>query len=105
MSELFSAILRPSTPHYETWLKVLDSNQVPLKSPQSVKADLGDEKNVEVYLVNLAAMTLKQRARLLGFLSRKFGVPIYEVEKEIAEKGFPIRAEDVIVSISMRAIV
>jgi hypothetical protein len=50
-------------------------------------------------------MTLKQRAHLLGFISRTFGVPVFEVEKEIAEKGFPIRAADVIVSISMRAIV
>jgi hypothetical protein len=103
MPELFSAILRPSTPNYDTWLKLLGSNQVPLKSAKSVKAEIGGEKGVEVYLINLAAMTLKQRSVLLGFISRNFGVPVYEVEKEIAHKGFPIRAEDVIVSYSLRA--
>ena len=103
-AELWSAILNPRGPNYETWRKVLGSDKVPLKCSVPTKMELGEEKDVEVYLLNLAAMTLKQRARLLGFVSRTFDVPIYELEKEIAEKGFPIRAADVIVSISARAI-
>jgi hypothetical protein len=105
MPELFSAILNPRGPNYETWQKVLGSETVPLQSPHSVRADIGEEKNVEVYLLNLAAMPLNQRAAVLGFISRSFGVPVFKVEQEIAERGFPIRAADVIVSISMRAIV
>lgn len=103
MPELFSAILKPSTPNFDVWVKVFGSTEVPLQSPVATRADIGREKDVPVYLLNLAAMTLKQRANLLGFVSRKFGVPIYELEKEIAEHGFPIRESDVIVSISARA--
>jgi len=102
---LWSAILHPCGPRYETWKKVFGSDQVLLQSARTVKAELGDEKDVEVYMLNLAAMTLQQRARLLGLIARNFGVPIYEVERQIAEKGFPIRAEDVIVSFSMRAFI
>jgi hypothetical protein len=105
MSELFSAILNPSGPNYEHWYEVLGSDRVPLQSCSSVKATLGEEHNVEVYLLDLRALTLRQRSRLLGFVAQKFGVPIYEVESNIARVGFPIRAADVIVSVSLRAVV
>ena len=107
--ELWSAILNPRGPNYATWKYVLDSERVPLKSPHPVTAELGGnarvvaEGNVEVYLLDLHAMTLAQRARLVGFIANKFDAPIYEVEAEIAAKGFPIRAVDVIVSFDMRA--
>lgn len=104
--ELWSAILNPSGPNYHTWLDTLGGNRVPLKSSASIKADLGGkEKDVEVYLLNLAALTLDQRARLLGRMAKTFGVPIYEVEAELNRSGFPIRAADVIVSFDMRAFV
>ena len=109
--ELWSAILNPRGPNYQSWKEVLGSERVPLKSARSVMADLdGDarmvkETNVEVYLVDLQAMTLKQRARLVGFLAQKFGAPVYEVEAEINRVGFPIRAADVIVSFDLRAFV
>ncbi len=48
---------------------------------------------------------LGQRSRLLGQIAQRFGVPIYEVEAEIAKSGFPIRAADVLVSFDMRAFV
>lgn len=106
---MWSAILNPRGPNYASWKHVLDSERVPLKSPHSVSADLGDgvrvvpENSVEVYLLNLQAMTLGQRARLVGFVAKKFDCPVSEVEAEIAAKGFPIRAVDVIVSFDMRA--
>ena len=102
--ELWSAILNPSGPNFEQWNEVLGGHRVPLTSSRSVFANLGEEKDVEVYLLNLAALTLKQRARLMAFLAQRLGVPIYEVEKEIAVRGFPIRAVDVIVSFDMRAL-
>jgi hypothetical protein len=105
LAKLWSAILNPRGPNYETWKRVLGSESVPLQSAIPVKAELGEEKDVEVYLLNLQAMTLKQRAHLLGYVSRKFGLLVSDLEKEIAENGFPIRAADVIVSISMRALV
>jgi hypothetical protein len=95
----FSAILRPSAPNYEVWLKVFGSPRIPLRSPHSVKMDIGPEKDVSCYSLDLAAMTLKQRAHLLGYISRTFGVLVSEVEKQVSEKGFPIRETDVIVSV------
>src|SRR5258708_17291838 len=105
MPEMWSAILNPHGPNYQTWRDIFWANSVPLKSAASFKAELGAEKDVEVYWLNLQAMTLRQRARLLGGLAQKFDKPVYEVEADIARNGFPIRAADVIVSISMRAIV
>lgn len=102
-SERFYAILNPSGPHYETWRKIFGEDAVPLQSAVVVKGEIGEEKDVEVYKLNLHLMTLKQRAHLFGFISRTFGVSIDEVEAQVAEKSFPIRAVDVIVSISARA--
>jgi hypothetical protein len=101
--ELWSAILDHDGPNYVTWYEIFGSGRVPLKSPRSAQATLGEETNVEVYLLNVAALTLIQRARLMAVVAQKFGVPIYEVEAEIAKRGFPIRAEDVIVSVDLRA--
>jgi hypothetical protein len=97
--------LNPSGPNYEAWTKVFDGSRVPLKSSASVKADLGAEKDVEVYLLDLSAMPLGVRARLVTAVAAKFGVPVYEVEAEIKKVGFPIRAADVIVSFDVRAFV
>ena len=102
--ELWSAILNPSGPNFESWNEVMGAHRVPLQSAKSILVTLGEEKNVEVYQLDLSAMTLKQKARLLGFVARKFNTPVYEVEKEIAQRGFPIRAADVIVSFDMRAL-
>lgn len=105
MPELCRASLNPHGPNHEFWFRIFGHNPVPLQSPQPIKAIMGEEKDVECYLLNLQGMTLGQKARLLGFIAQKFGVPVYRVEQEIARDGFPIRAKDVIVSISMRAVI
>jgi hypothetical protein len=103
MPELFSAHLRTSSENYVSWSSVFPTGSVPLKSARSYLVNLGEEKSVEVYDLNLQAMTLRQRARLLSFLAQKFGEPVYAVEAEIERKGFPIRASDVVVTIDVRA--
>jgi hypothetical protein len=40
----------------------------------------------------------------VSFTAQKIHAPIYEVEAMIAKVGYPIRAADGIVSISMRAV-
>jgi hypothetical protein len=105
MPELWSAILNSSGPNYDTWFPVFGEHRVPLIAPQAIKANLGEERDVEVYLLNLRAMTLGQRARLLAAMAQKFRVPVYEVEQEIERSGFPIRAVDVIVTFDTRAFV
>ena len=96
-NEMWSAILNPQGPNYATWRETLDGEKVPLKSSQSVKAQLGPEKDVEVYMLDLTALPLGNRARLVGRMAATFGVPVYEVEAELKRSGFPIRAADVIV--------
>ena len=103
--ELWKAILDPGGPHYQEWHQIFGESRVPLESCKSQMASLGEEKDVEVYKLNLSAMTLEQRSRLLGHIAKRFNVPIYEVEAEIAKVGFPIRAADLIVSYDMRAFV
>lgn len=100
---LYHAILNPSGPNYQGWLDILGSTDVPIKSASPVNAELGTERDVECYLVNVDALTLKQKARLLGMMAAKFDVSIGEVDAEIKRVGFPIRAVDVIVSYDMRA--
>lgn len=103
--ELWQAILNPRGPHYESWHQVFGESHIPLKSCKPSLATLGEESNVEVYLLDLSALTLPQRSHLLGIVAKKFGVPIYEVEAEINRNGFPIRAADLIVRYDMRAFV
>jgi hypothetical protein len=110
MPDLYSAILNPRGPNFEAWNEILGSHRVPLLSAFPVQGNLGqhdnpDEKNVEVYLLNLRALTLRQRARLLHFLAQKFHATIAEVEEGIMQDGVPIRAADVIVSVDVRAVV
>lgn len=102
-AEMWSAILNPSGPNYNTWHDILGGDKVPLKSSASVKAELGLEKDVEVFMLDLAALPLGVRARLVGRIAATFGVPVYEFEAELKRSGFPIRAADVIVSFSTRA--
>ena len=101
---LYSATLNPSGPNYQAWLDILGNPNVPLKSAEPVKVALGDKEH-DGYLLNLDGLTLRQKARLLGAMAQKFGVSISEVDQEIRRVGFPIQAADVIVSVSVRAIV
>lgn len=105
MPELWSATLNPLGPNYEAWFRILGDGRVPLVSAQSGTTQLGEERDVEVYLLNLRALTLMQRARLVGAIALKFGTPVHQVEAEIAKSGFLIRAVDVIVSFDVRAFV
>ena len=104
-SELWHAILNPSGPNYERLKPIFGDNRVPLKSPRSVNAQLGPEKDVPVYMLDLSALPLNQRSRLLSMIAQKSGVSISVVEQVMQTEGFPIREADVIVSFDMRALV
>lgn len=55
-AELWHAILNPRGPNYERLKDIFPENRVPLQSPGSIKADLGAEKEVEVYMLNLSVV-------------------------------------------------
>jgi hypothetical protein len=101
--EMWQATLNPSSPNFETWLEILRSNRLPLQSATSVSMDLGEEKDIEVYLLNIEALPLPRRAAFLAHIAEAVGEPIYRVEAEIQKHGgFPILAADVIVSPDVR---
>lgn len=84
-----TAILNPTGPNFEFWNQVLASHRVPLVGPEA------DDQGA--YQINLRAMTLTQRSRLVSMTAQKFHTSIREVEQQIAIAGFPIQAADVIV--------
>lgn len=105
MPENFSAVLDPAGANRDVWLKILGSDRVPLKSAVSHKTDLGSERGVDVYELNLKAMTLMQRRRLAEWFSQTLGKSVNQIEAEFDNWDVSIRASDVIVSISARAFV
>lgn len=102
-NRLWWATLSLRSPRYQTWLDILGTNEVPLKSARLHAADLGPEKDVEVYLLDLAKFDQGQRWRLIEWIGSKFGASRGEIEGELDQVGFPIRAEDVTVAFDMRA--
>lgn len=76
---------------------------MPLKTPGSGFTQLGEEKNVEVYLLDMAKMTEEQKLRLVDWIVKKFSVGAVQVSAELERNGFPIRAADVAVFFDMRA--
>ena len=100
---LWDAILSSSSPRFQDWQKILGSVQVPITSPKSFRTNLGPEQGVEVYMLDLERLDFKQRERLKQFVSEKFGIRLRDVEQVLEHDGFPIRAEDVIVSYDLRA--
>jgi hypothetical protein len=100
---LWAAHLNPNSPRYETWARILAGDEVPLVKPVASRANLGDEKNVEVYVLDIQRLTADQRDRLVQWVAEKFGVPPAAVNEQLESVGFPIREADVIVAFSMRA--
>jgi hypothetical protein len=103
--ELYSATLNPRGPNYERLKGIFGESRVPLKSPHTMKAQLGEEQDVPVYQLDLGALPINQRARLLALVARKCGVTIAKVEEVMLHDSFPIREADVIVAFDMRAFV
>lgn len=103
MPESFKAVLHPQSPRYDDWLRVLRQDEVPLKSPRSFFANLGEEADVEVYSLNVEGLTTEQRSRLVNWVSEKFGVAPAMVNEQLEGIGFPVRAVDVTIAMEMRA--
>jgi len=103
--ELWTATLDSSSPRYADWRKILGSDKVPLVSPASVQAKLGDE-TCEVYLLDWQGLNGVASQRLLKFLAAKFCVEMKVIEEDLDRDGhFPIRATDVFVSFSLAAFI
>src|SRR2546421_3246650 len=89
MSTDFVAAISPKSERYQEWLEVMGCDQMPLKSPIPIRADLPGIDNASVYLMDLAALTFKQKERLARHLARKFRLDEWEVASELDEVGCP----------------
>ena len=98
----FSAILHPNSPRYETWRRIFGGYHVPLKSPEPLTVPAWqpevEGEQIQVYLLDPAALPLWIRARLIAHAAEEFGIPVFEISGMFARLGVPIPASDVMVS-------
>jgi hypothetical protein len=101
--KLWSATLRPSSPRYEQWRKILGSSEVPILNPKPFATQLGPEGLQEVYSLDLHRFNRAQVQRLIDVMVDMFGMKPHEANRVLLTDGFPIRAVDVLVSYYVRA--
>jgi hypothetical protein len=99
---LFCATLRPASERYAQWREILGSVDVAIMSPIPSLCMLGTQE-AQVYNLRIAALTEEQLTRLVAFIAHKFSAAPETVRAALPAEGFPIRAEDVTVAISLRA--
>ncbi len=105
ITELWRASLNPSSPRYLEWRKIFDSDHIPVVSPFPIKATLGEETDM-IYAVAWNELDGPTSDRLIDYMAKKFNTTALAVAEQIeADMHFPIRASDVIVSMSPRAFI
>ena len=102
--KLWMAHLVKSSPRYQDWFSILRTDEVPLMSSRSFKADLGGV-STEVYSIELASLDRSQTTRLLQFIVENFACSAGQAMRYLESDGFPIRAEDVLVSFDLRCFI
>jgi hypothetical protein len=98
----WTATLRASSPRYDEWAKILGGPEVPITNPKPMAVHFGPDLT-EAYMLDLDRLEFKQRERLKQFVADRLGVRLREVDQLLDHDGFPIRAEDVLVSYQLRA--
>lgn len=100
VSKDFTATIRQGCPREQDWLAVLGSREVVLKSPLPHLASAPGHPEALFFEMDLAALSGEQRARLIKHLSKRFGVPVSEVARDLDQVGCPILDEDVTVCVA-----
>jgi|SRR5215470_14755252 len=93
--------LMKSSPRYENWREILQSDEAPIRNPVPIKAIFGAEI-AEIFRLDIAKLTADQRSRLIAFMVQKFNIAEATALAELEVNGFPIRAEDVCVAFDLR---
>lgn len=75
----------------KTWGFVFPEGSVPIESPIPIQAELPDGQQL-IYIVAWDELKPLERGLILNFLAERFKAPVSEVEKQIVEKGMPLRA-------------
>ena len=104
-TELWRAVLNPSSPRYLEWRKVFDTDEVPLLSPFPIKANLNNELTM-IHAIDWNLLDGETSNRLVAYIAQKFGVTEEAVQKQIEDDAhFPIRAADVLVTMSPKSFI
>ena len=105
VTELWRAVLNPSSSRYLEWRKIFDTDTVPLQSPFPIKAKINGVTEM-VHVLDWDAIDGPTSDRLYAYIAEKFGVTELDVAKQVEEDAaFPIRAADVIVTMSPRSFI
>jgi hypothetical protein len=99
VSEKYVGFLAPASDRYEAWIEVLGSNEAPLTSPYPMTASAPGIAQGAFYSLDIAALSVVQRTRLIAYLARRFELPEEEVARDLDTIGCPIVAEHVSVTI------
>lgn len=101
---MIEAQINPHSDRAEDWRRVFGSTKVPIKSMLPIQNN-GPHGRGAFYLLATRALTQEVRARLVEHVSKKFGVPPEEVERDLDDPrhGCPIFSEDVVVTVDARA--
>lgn len=86
-------------PRGDEFEQVCGCRTFPVRSPIPGLADLPGKPAAPVYLLDLDEVEPNTIAKIINHLMLKFNVPPDEVQREIAENGIPILAEDCTVAI------
>lgn len=77
----------------KVWGYVFPEGEIPVKNLVSAEATLEGLGKEQVYLVNWAALTKKQRSLILAHLKLLTCVSVKKIQAEILAKGLPLRAK------------
>jgi hypothetical protein len=103
---MLTAQILKSSPRYRDWLDVLGTDTVPIESPVPHVGIFPDRGQKECYAVAVKKLSTSQIDKIVGFCAKRFEVPEAEVLASLfGEHGLPILAEDVLVSIPLRAFI
>lgn len=103
---LWTATLNSASPRYTDWRRIFGGDSVPLLDCKTYRANFGkEERDVETHKLDWANMTAEQKDRLVIWVCKKFNVERSAARAELNSVGFPIRAADVTVAISYRALI
>lgn len=86
----------------EEFREIFGTTTVPVVSPFSEIAELGDTGEHECFMLDLERISHEQYDRLVAHIARKFGTDEAAVAASLRERGLPIKAEDCLMSISLR---
>lgn len=104
-NRVYRAHLVKGSPNHEQWLRVLgEGAELPLVTPLETRVNLGDEKDIPVYVLDLNKLSADQFSCLVLEVARKFDVNPLDVDMDFRrDMTFPIRSQDVFISWDARA--